>query len=133
MSFKKYSPILLVIIGTIILFAIHKFAVGYLDLTAEFSNFNFSLEHLYLCFGIASLAIVSVLLVIKKRNFDQIGMSFMALITVKLIVFFTVFKPIISKDNTESGIERTNFIILFMVFLLWETFVSAQILKSKDN
>lgn len=124
---------MLVIIGTIILFAIHKFAVGYLDLTAEFSNFNFSLEHLYLCFGIASLAIVSVLLVIKKRNFDQIGMSFMALITVKLIVFFAVFKPIISKDNTESGIERTNFIILFMVFLLWETFVSAQILKSKDN
>ncbi len=124
---------MLVIIGTIILFAIHKFAVGYLDLTAEFSNFIFSLEHLYLCFGIASLAIISVLLVIKKRNFDQIGMSFMALITVKLIVFFTVFKPIISKDNTESGIERTNFIILFMVFLLWETFVSAQILKSKDN
>lgn len=124
---------MLVIVGIILLFAIHKFAISYLHLTAAFSHFHFSLEHLYLYFGIASLVIVSVLLIIKKRNFDQIGMSFMALITVKLIVFYLIFKPIIAKDHTEAGIERTNFIILFMVFLLWETFVSAQILKSKDK
>lgn len=130
---KKYYPLLLVLLSTILLYAIHKSAVVFSGWKELFSGFHYSLEMLYLAFGLASLLIVFLLIKVKERNFDQIGLAFMALITIKMFVFYFVFRPVISSKASETDWERVNFIVLFMTFLILETVVSAQILKSSER
>jgi hypothetical protein len=129
---KKYSPIFLVILSVILLFAIHKSIVHFSGWNDIYSTFHYSLEQLYLAFGLASLLIIFILIKVKERNFDQIGMAFMVLITVKMATFYFVFKPVISNRTDDAQWERTNFIILFMAFLILETLISAKILKSSE-
>lgn len=129
---KKYSPIFLVILSVILLFAIHKSIVHFSGWNDIYNTFHYSLEQLYLAFGLASLLIIFILIKVKERNFDQIGMAFMVLITVKMATFYFVFKPVISNRTDDAQWERTNFIILFMAFLILETLISAKILKSSE-
>jgi hypothetical protein len=129
---KKYNPIFLVILSVILLFAIHKSIVHFSGWNDIYSSFHYSLERLYLAFGLASLLIIFILIKVKERNFDQIGMAFMVLITVKMATFYFVFKPVISNRTDDAQWERTNFIILFMAFLILETLISAKILKSSE-
>lgn len=130
---KKYKPLFLILICIVLMYAIHRSLTFLLEWNSVYAGFRFSLEKLYLCFGLASLLIIFVLLKVKQRNFDQIGMAFMALITIKMFVFYFVFKSVISSEISETEWERTNFIILFMAFLILETVVSAQILKSQEK
>lgn len=130
---KKYTPILRVILSTIVLYAVHKSVIAFADWNKIFDEFHYALEKLYIVFGLASLLIVFILIKVKQRNFDQVGMAFMVLITVKMSSFYFVFRPVISNRGDETRWERINFIILFMVFLILETLISAQILKSKPK
>lgn len=130
---KKYKPLFLILICIVLMYAIHRSLTFLLEWNSVYAGFRFSLEKLYLCFGLAFLLIIFVLLKVKQRNFDQIGMAFMALITIKMFVFYFVFKSVISSEISETEWERTNFIILFMAFLILETVVSAQILKSQEK
>ncbi|MFA5556451.1 MAG: DUF6168 family protein [Flavobacteriaceae bacterium] len=130
---KKYSPFFLVILCTVLLFFVHKSIVTFSGWNEVFNEFHYALEKLYLVFGLASLLIIFILIKVKQRNFDQIGMTFMALITVKMATFYFVFKSVITDRTDEVQWERTNFIILFMTFLIMETLISAQILKSKPS
>lgn len=129
---KKYAPVFFTLIWVILLYAIHKTTILFLDWSAIYSNFHYSLETLYTAFGLASLLIIFILIRVKQRNFDQIGMAFMVLITVKMATLYFVFKPVISNREDEMQWERTNFIILFMAFLILETLTSAKILKSTE-
>lgn len=129
---KKYSPVFLVILCVALLYAVHKSIIYLSDQSAIYSSFHYSLEKLYLAFGLASLLIVFILLKVKERNFDQIGMAFMVLITIKMATFYFVFKPVITARTDEAQWERTNFIILFMAFLILETLISVKILKSSE-
>lgn len=130
---KKYKPLFLILICVVLMYAIHRSLTFLLEWNSVYAGFRFSLEKLYLCFGLASLLIIFVLLKVKQRNFDQIGMAFMALITIKMFVFYFIFKSVISSEISETEWERTNFIILFMAFLILETVVSSQILKSQEK
>lgn len=130
---QKYRPLFLTLISVVLMYVIHKSLIFLLEWNSVFEGFRFSLEKLYLCFGLASLLIIFVLLKVKERNFDQIGMAFMGLITVKMFVFYFVFKSVISSKASDIEWERINFIVLFMAFLILETVVSAQILKSSEK
>ena len=130
---KKYSPFFLVILCTVLLFFVHKSVVAFSGWNDVFNEFHYALEKLYLVFGLASLLIIFILIKVKERNFDQVGMAFMALITVKMATFYFVFKSVITDRTDEAQWERTNFIILFMTFLIMETLISTQILKSKPS
>lgn len=78
-----------------------------------------------------SFIIVSVLLKIKERSYDQVGMSFMLLTTVKMGFYYWLLRPILNKMNEDIRIEKMNFFILFLVFLTIETIVTIRILSKK--
>lgn len=130
---KKYSSILAVLISSVVLYFVHKGFVGALGLSAIFSNFNTPLELLYFVFGLAASLITFVLIFVKDKDYNQVGMAFLGLITVKMIAVYLVFKPKIPTITGAVNYEKINFIILFILFLVIETIVAIKILKIKNN
>lgn len=129
MFFKNSKTYLFLIVSLLIIYVIHHFLLIFLKINQD--GFYYSLERLYCVFFIMSFIIVSVLLKIKERSYDQVGMSFMLLTTVKMGFYYWLLRPILNKMNEDIRIEKMNFFILFLVFLTIETIVTIRILSKK--
>lgn len=130
---KKYSSVVLVLIISMVLYFVHKSVVGFMELRDVFSSFNMSLELLYSVFGLVAALIIFVLLLVKEKDYNQIGMAFLGLITLKMIVVYFVFKPNIPKNIEGTNYEKINFIVLFILFLIIEVVVATRILNAKKE
>jgi len=130
---KKYSLVVLVLIISFLAYFIHKGIIYFLGLSDVFSSFNTSIELLYFVLGFVATLITFVLVLVKEKDYNQIGMAFLGLITLKMIVVYFVFKPTIPKDVEGTNYEKINFIVLFIAFLLIETIMAARILNTKKD
>lgn len=130
---KKYSLVVLVLIISFLAYFIHKGIIYFLGLSDVFSSFNTSIELLYFVLGFVATLITFVLVLVKEKDYNQIGMAFLGLITLKMIVVYFVFKPTIPKDVEGANYEKINFIVLFIAFLLIETIMAARILNTKKD
>lgn len=88
--------------------------------------FVYGVIELYGYFLIASIAIVAALIVIEKRNKDQVGYTFLILTSVKMVGAYLLLRPVL-----EQGIkaEKINFFVVFALFLAFETVVSSRMLN----
>ena len=111
-------------------YVIHKLIFYVFKINQEF--FYYSLEKLYGIFFVLSFIIISILLKIRERNFDQVGMSFLLLTSIKMIFYYLLLRPILNNTQFDITIEKNNFFVLFILFLTIETVVTISILSKKQ-
>lgn len=124
--FKQISPVVAIIL---VVYVVHKLL--FYGLKKDTSNFYYSIETLYFWFSFFTLVVVSVLLIVKSRSFDNVGMSFLLITSLKLIFCFLLAKPILTVKNPDILAERTTFFTLFIFFLLLETLFTIRLVNKK--
>lgn len=129
MILKNYKYLLFLFISVVVAYVVHKLVFYFFKIDQQ--TFYYSLEQLYGIFFILSFVIVFILLMIRKRNFDQLGMSFLLLTSSKLVFYYLLLKPILNITHYDIRIEKINFFVLFVLFLTIETVVTIRILSKK--
>lgn len=129
MFLKNYKLLLYLYAIVIAAFFLHKGA--FLLLNINDRNFHYSLELLYLIFLFFSTLLLIVILKFRKDKFDSIGMFFMAGTFLKMFFIYAFLKPILSDKIHGISVEKINFFITFILFLLFETVLTARLLNEK--
>jgi hypothetical protein len=73
-----------------------------------------------------------VLLKVKERSFDNVGMSFLLTTSIKMIVCYLILKPILQVTFQNNAVEKKNFFMMFILFLAIETILTIRILNEKQ-
>lgn len=129
MNLKKSLPFLTLLGTSSLLYAIHKIVFYSLGINQD--AFHYSLEILYLFFFSFSAIIFMILITIKKRSFDNVGMSFMLATSIKMIFCYLILRPLLHVQKSADPTERINFFILFIVFLIIETLFTIRLVNEK--
>lgn len=130
MNLKKYKPLLPLLVLAGLAYGIHR--VIFYVLHINDSTFYYSIETLYLLFLALSIMVFVVLLKVKERSFDNVGMSFLLSTSIKMIVCYLILKPILRVTIEIKSIEKINFFIMFILFLAIETILTIRILNEKQ-
>lgn len=130
MFLKNYKSFLFLLISVVTAYVVHKLIFYVFDINQEV--FYYSLEKLYAAFFVLSFIIISILLKIKERNFDQVGMSFLLLTSFKMLFYYLLLRPILKIKDYDITTEKMNFFALFILFLIIETVVTITILSKKQ-
>nr|WP_315200362.1 DUF6168 family protein [uncultured Flavobacterium sp.] len=130
MSFKKMFPFLALMGVAFLLYGIHKMIFHVLNINEE--SFHYSLETLYLFFLFLSAIIFRVLLTIKEKSFDNVGMSFLLATSLKMVFCYLILRPLLQAPKPNNPTERINFFILFIVFLTIETLFTIRLVNEKQ-
>jgi hypothetical protein len=131
MNLIKYRPIWTLLISVILIYGLHKTAFYFFLIDTK--SFYYSIETLYGFFLCLSLIVILILLKIKKRNFDQIGIAFLAITSIKMVLSYVALRPVLNSVPTASPIEKNSFFMIFVVFLTIETLITIRILNEKDQ
>ena len=130
MNLKKALPFLTLGGIVFLLFVIHKMV--FYGLNINQANFHYSLEMLYLFFTALSAIIFIVLLTIRERSFDNVGMSFLLAKSIKMVFCYLILRPLLQIPKPIDPTERINFLILFIVFLTIETLFTIRLVNEKQ-
>jgi hypothetical protein len=132
MNFKKFQPVLEVLILSSVVYLIHKLVFFLNDDNPKLQGFNFSIETIYEFFFTCSVIIVFILIIVNEKNIDNVGYTFLLVTCVKMAVSYAVLSPILHSGNPNLSIEKLNFFLVFALFLTIETIVTARILNNKQ-
>lgn len=132
MNFKKYQPILEVLLFSAVVYPMHKLFFFLNGNNPKFQNFHFPIEVVYGFFFVCSVVILLVLIKVKEKNIDNVGYTFLLVTFIKMAVSYAVLSPILDSGNPNARIEKLNFFIIFALFLTIETIVTARILNIKQ-
>jgi hypothetical protein len=130
MNLKKLYPFLTLMGIAFLLYVIHKL-IFYLFKINQ-GQFHYSLEELYLFFLVLSMIIFKVLLIIKEKSFDNVGMSFLLATSIKMVFCYLILRPLLQIPKANNPTERINFFILFIVFLAIETLFTIRLVNEKQ-
>lgn len=130
MLLKKYNPIRNLLLISLIAFAGHKLLFNYFKINED--ALYYTLELLYLFFLSLSVIIFFVLIKMKDKNFDNIGMTFMLVTSAKMLFCYLLLKPILRLKTTNLAIDKINFFCIFVIFLAIETILTVRILNEKQ-
>ena len=110
-------------------FLIHGFLLSFL--TINVASFYYQNINLYSTFTISSIVIVGILIVIKSKNLDIVGMCFLVLTSIKMVVCYVLVRPILALSPEEISVQKMNFFGIFILFLAIETIITIRILNNK--
>lgn len=130
MNLKSLSPFLILLGVAILLCAIHKMVFYSFNINHE--HFHYSLETLYSFFFVFSAIIFKVLLIVKERSFDNVGMSFLLATSIKMIFCYLILRPILQISQSNDSTEKINFFMLFIIFLTIETLFTIRLVNEKQ-
>ena len=111
------------------IFIIHESLFNVNLITAKEADFYYSIPLLYGLFFLLSAVILIIVTKISEKNFDNTGMVFMIATSIKMVVAYFLVRPILLIEDNK--IEKINFFIIFILFLLIETILVAKILNKK--
>ena len=129
MLLKNYKPILHLFFIALASHILHKTVFIFFDIPNQ--NFHYSLESLYLIFFSFSTLFFIGLLKYGTKNFDTIGMMFMMGTLIQMFFCYLVLRPILNDKIQNVSVEKTNFFITFILFLLFETLLTVRLLNKK--
>ena len=132
MNLKMHKPILHLFLISLLFYLIHKAVFYFFRSNLSTIGFIYSLETLYTLFLLFSVLIVFVLIKIKQKNINNVGMVFLVLTSVKMVICYFLLYPISSKSLVRISLEKTNFFVMFILFLAIETIVTIRILNNKQ-
>lgn len=115
----------------LLLFFINRLILTHPNFKAGFELFQVSLTFIYFLFTLFSILILVTLIFVQRKNNDVVGMSFMLITTFKTILYYVIFSKIISTDNANT-VERINFFVVFILFLVIETLITIRLLNKKQ-
>ncbi len=98
-----------------------------------FYNYSFQEAHLLSTYSsntILALVIVGLILRFQHAVRNHIGFLFLAGSTLKIAVFFIVFRPLYMIDGEVSTLERIGFIVPYLISLFLETRSLVRFLNS---
>lgn len=128
---KSIKPIG-ILIGTIFLFyVIHKIIFEVIGCNTD--TFKYSLEALYGFFALFSIVIAITLSIVKEKDLDIVGNTFLLITSAKMVVCYVFGRPIINQENLNNTLEKANFFALFMLFLLFETIFTIYLVNVKST
>ncbi len=130
MNLKNYKPLFFLTVLAVIAFGLHAYIFNYLNINDN--GFLYSLESLYLFFYVLSCVVFIILIKVKERSFDNVGMSFLLSTSVKMIFCYLILKPILQIKTYDNTIEKINFFVTFALFLAIETILTIRILNEKQ-
>ena len=114
-----------------LLYGMHRVFFSFFEF--DTTQFKYSLLQLYLFFGLCSVVIIALLLVIRQKDLDIVGNTFLLATTIKMVACYLVARPILTNITQGNPLEKWNFFFLFILFLLLETVVTIVILNKKEN
>jgi len=129
MFLKNYKPFLQLFIFALVVYILHKAA--FLLLKVNPQNFYYSIEFLYLFFFGISALLYLILLIVKKKNFEIVGMAFLFGTFTQMLIAYLILRPILENKSGEGMVEKVNFFITFILFLLFETLLTVRLLNEK--
>jgi hypothetical protein len=130
MNLKNQKPLLSLALLAGVAYLLHKFIFYVLKINV--TSFQYSLEVLYLLFFGMSTLIFIVLLKVKEKSFDNVGMSFLLGTSIKMVFCYLILKPILHITIYDNKTEKINFFGMFILFLVIETVLTIRILKEKQ-
>ncbi len=132
MNLKKYNSLFIVIIAAIAGLIVHK-TISYFIIQKEYEDsFVYSIPLLYAIFTILSLVIVFSLAKVKETAENSVGYAFLAFTTLKMAIAYAFLRPIIQIHLPKTPTEKMNFFIVFIYFLVIETYLTIRILNNKQ-
>jgi len=132
MNLKKYNSLFIVIIAAIAGLIVHK-TISYFIIQKEYEDsFVYSIPLLYAIFTILSLVIVFSLAKVKETAENSVGYAFLAFTTLKMVIAYVFLRPIIQIHLPKTPTEKMNFFIVFIYFLVIETYLTIRILNNKQ-
>ncbi len=133
MNIKQYQPILSLLIVSTITLLIHKiFFYLFLPNNLE-SDFVYTLPKLYGFFFLLSSIILLILIKVSQVSMTNVGLTFILLTTFKMGIAYIFLKPILEINLPHSGLEKTNFLIVFLLFLTIETVFAIRLINNKQE
>jgi hypothetical protein len=132
MNLKKYQPILETGIISLLVYVFHTLFFYFNQNNPKFQNFYYSIELVYCYFFVCSITIIFGLIKVKERSIDSVGFAFLWLTCIKMGVSYAFFFPLLLSENTNSSVEKTNFLMVFLFFLAFETLTTVRILNNKQ-
>lgn len=131
MDSKIIKSISLLVFISIVLFGIHKIIFTFLEFENIEIKFKYPLVSLYSMLTSTTLLIYIISILISKKNFDVVGMSFMLITSVKTIIFYVLIRSVVKGISEINRIEKINFMITFFFFLAIETVFVIRLLNAK--
>jgi hypothetical protein len=132
MNFKKYQPVLEVIVSSTLVYLVHKLVFFLNENNPKFQSFHFPIEVVYGFFFICSLLIILLLIKVREINIDNVGYTFLLVTCIKMAISYAILSPILHSGNPNLKTEKIDFFIIFALFLTIETIVTARILNNKQ-
>ncbi len=80
-------------------------------------------------FCLLSVIIVSVLIIVRERNINSTGYSFLLLTCLKMAIAYAVLYPVLKLPDASISSEKLHFFVAFAFFLTVETIISVKILN----
>jgi hypothetical protein len=131
MNLKRNKSFLHLIALAVITYLLHKLVLFAFDINVD--SFYYSLEILYVLFlGLSTLVFI-VLLIVKEKSFDNVGMSFLLATSVKMVFCYIILRPLLQVPGHANKIEKINFFMIFFMFLSIETILTIRILNEKPQ
>ncbi|WPO80125.1 hypothetical protein [Flavobacterium sp. KACC 22761] len=129
MSLKNYTPIFHLFCFAVVACLVHIAAFYLLEI--DFQKFHYSIALLYLIFfGLAALLYL-ILLKVKKKNFEIIGMVFLFGTFTQMLLGYLILQPILENKTETVNVEKVSFFITFILFLLFQTLLTVRLLNEK--
>ena len=132
MIIKNFKPVLNLFLVATACYSIHKLVFYCYKEEIHARNFHYSIEVLYLLFSALSILIVTILIKIKQKSIDNVGMVFLILTSIKMFIAFAFLYPILAKSVDRISFEKTNFFVIFILFLAIETVITIRILNNNQ-
>jgi len=129
MLFKTYRPVFNLFCFTVLAYLLHKAAFFILEINPQ--QFHYSLELLYLSFFGISALLHLILLMVKKKNFQIVGMVFLFGTFTQMLLGYLLVQPVLKIKSGETDIEKISFFVTFVLFLLFQTLLTARLLNQK--
>ncbi|MES2747150.1 MAG: hypothetical protein V4648_02160 [Bacteroidota bacterium] len=133
MNIKQYQPIFLVAIISAVALLLHKGIFMLLLPNQVESEFVYSLPILYGFFLLLSASIMFILIKVGQASMTNVGLTFILLTTFKMGIAFVFLKPILKTNLPHIGLEKTNFLIVFLLFLTIETLITIRLINNKQE
>ncbi|MBZ4035812.1 hypothetical protein K6T82_13615 [Flavobacterium sp. 17A] len=126
---KNYKPVFYLFCVALVTYILHKAIFFFFEINIQ--NFHYSFEILYLFFFGISALLYLILLVVKKKNFEIVGMAFLFGTFTQMLLAYLVLQPILKSEKGETSVEKISFFITFVLFLLFQTLLTVRLLNEK--
>ncbi len=133
MNIKQFQPILSLVVVSAITLLIHKI-IFYLFLPIHLESvFVYTLPKLYGFFFLLSAIILLILIKVSQNSMTNVGLTFILLTTFKMGIGFVFLKPVLNTNAAHTGLEKINFLIVFLLFLTIETLINIRLINNKQE